>query len=150
MIDYATLQRMLVRIDAVNYERLAGAVETLERNVGAWCKSFESFAGRTGGIHLDVANLYPAGEALSASVVALNSHSALWGSAPRVAGEVYAALTTPLSKLSERIKSLIALADERHVCRAEIAHYRDKVTRLANDGLENVKSQAKAESNQEK
>lgn len=59
-------------------------------------------------------------------------------------------LLGPIGTLQARIKELYTKVDERQVIRAEIGHYRDKVTRLANEGLGNVKAQAKAESNQEK
>jgi hypothetical protein len=66
------------------------------------------------------------------------------------AEEINATLMTPLNALLVRLRQLYAMADERQVIRAETSHYREKVTRLANDGLSNVKAQAKAESNQEK
>jgi len=66
------------------------------------------------------------------------------------ADEVFRTVHGALLKVRERVKTLHAQADERQVLRAEITHYREKVTRLANEGLSNVKAQAKAESNQEK
>ena len=55
-----------------------------------------------------------------------------------------------MNKLRERLTNLFTQADERQVLRAEIAHYREKVIKLANEGLNDVKAQSKAESNQQK
>lgn len=69
---------------------------------------------------------------------------------PKTADDIHGTLMAPLTALKDRLKALYAKADERQVLRAEITHYREKVTRLANEGLSNTKAQAKAESNQEK
>ena len=42
------------------------------------------------------------------------------------------------------------MCDTRQVARLEMQHYREKVVKLANDGLVDPKKQAKAETNQEK
>ena len=55
-----------------------------------------------------------------------------------------------MNKLRERLTALFAQADERQVLRAEITHYREKVVKLANEGLNDAKAQSKAESNQQK
>ena len=59
-------------------------------------------------------------------------------------------LEPPTDKIVARTKELLTLIDERMVVRAEVEHYKEKVTKLANEGLADVKKQAKAESNQTK
>lgn len=70
--------------------------------------------------------------------------------ATAVVEEIKKELEPPLNEILNRIKSLTAVADQRAFARSEIEHYKDKVTRLANEGLADAKKQDKAESNQGK
>jgi len=126
------------------------ALRSLERTLGVYARSLVEFAGNASALHLDVANVYPAAEALSPAVMTLNSSAGVLRDAGKMADDVHGSLSKAITGLLGRLKELTAKADERQVCRAEIAHYREKVTRLANEGLANAKAQSKAESNQEK
>lgn len=128
----------------------AEAALALERTLNFYCRSFAESNSNAAALFLDVANLYPANEALSVCVMTLNSSGGVFRDAGKTADDIHGTLMAPLTALKDRLKALYAKADERQVLRAEITHYREKVTRLANEGLSNTKAQAKAESNQEK
>jgi chromosome segregation ATPase len=83
-------------------------------------------------------------------VAVLSGGSRVFQDAPAMAEELGRLLNKPLADILERQKALIALVDQRNVVKQEVEHYREKVTRLANDGLANAKAQDKAESNQQK
>ena len=71
--------------------------------------------------------------------------------APPIIVRMREVLDKPLVTILARTKELMAAADERGICRAEIAHYTDKVAKLANEGMRgDAKKQEKAESNQAK
>ncbi|RYG41855.1 hypothetical protein EON68_02595, partial [archaeon] len=165
--------------------RPAEAVIAFDRTLGYYVKSLADSAANTAALHIDLANLYPARQRNSIAVMQLTAAGAVFKDAPAIISEIVTAFEKPVADMRARIKQLLALADQRQVCRAEIAHYRfgsapqplrlrvcacsrarartralgccpcprgcrEKVTRLANDGLANVKAQAKAESNQAK
>lgn len=139
-------------VDADDKKRLtelAGAVAALQRSLAHFLRATVEASAAAASLHLELANVYPAGDALSAAVVALNTGDAL-KEAPVMAREVNASLGAAIEAVRARIAALTAQVDERQILRAEIAHYRDKVTRLANEGLTNDAKQSKAESNQEK
>ncbi len=56
----------------------------------------------------------------------------------------------PLNAILAKVRDNTTMADERAVARAEIEHYKEKVAKLANEGLADAKKQDKAESNQGK
>jgi len=122
----------------------------VQRTQQYYLKSFADFNANAAAFHVDIANVYPAGETLSSAVMQLNASGGVFKDAAPMAEQIKEAFARPVADILARIKDLTAKADERQVIRAEISHYREKVTRLANDGLSNVKAQSKAESNQEK
>jgi hypothetical protein len=126
--------------DKRKIKELETAILTLERTQSYYLKTFVDFN----------ANVYPANETLSTAVMQLNASGGVFKDATAIAEQIRDAMARPLGEIKARIKLLNGKADERQVIRAEITHYREKVTRLANDGLHNVKAQTKAESNQEK
>lgn len=136
--------------DKKKLKDLETAVSTLQRTLQVYLRAFLDLNANAATFHIDVANVYPAGETLSTAVMQLNSSSGVFKDAPHMAEKIRDSLSKPIVDILARIKDLLAKAEERQVIRAEISHYREKVTRLANDGLHNSKAQSKAESNQEK
>lgn len=136
--------------DKRKIKELETAVLTLERTQQYYLKTFVDFNANAAAYHVDLANVYPANETLSTAVMQLNASGGVFKDATAIAEQIRDAMARPLAEIKARIKLLNAKADERQVVRAEITHYREKVTRLANDGLHNMKAQTKAESNQEK
>lgn len=120
------------------------------RHLEAYCGRFAAFNASAVDLHGELANLYPANERLSLSVAQLSASGQTFRDAISSASEMRALLERPLQQIIARTRDLTAKADERMLVRAEISHYREKVTKLANDGLTDSKKQSKAESNQEK
>lgn len=54
----------------------------------------------------------------------LTAAGAVFKDAPTIVSEIMTAFEKPVASMRARIKQLLALADQRQVCRAEIAHYR--------------------------
>lgn len=126
------------------------ACETLKRTLSYWYKTFADHNANTAALHEDFANLYPAQEKLSVAVATLHQGSGIFQDSPALIEELKKTLETPLDEMINKCKASIAKVERRAVTRAEIEHYKTKVTKLANEGLNDTKKQDKAESNQQK
>lgn len=137
--------------DKQRIKEVADAATGMQRTLQYFLKSMVDHAHNSAAIHEDLANLYPAHQALSNGVATLNKESGIFASAPTIIVRMREVLDKPLVTILARTKELMAAADERGICRAEIAHYTDKVAKLANEGMRgDAKKQEKAESNQAK
>jgi hypothetical protein len=139
--------------DATDKKRIKDveeAVLTVQRTLSYYYKTFLDHNANSFALHEDLANLYPANAKLSASIAALNTSGQVFKDAAAMVEEMKALIEPPLAKLFDRTKALSDAAEERQILRAEIAHYREKVTKLANEGLADAGKQNKAESNQQK
>lgn len=136
--------------DVQRIKEIAEAAADLQRAMAVYLKSMTDFAASSRAVHLCMANLYPAGQDLSNAIATVSSNGKVFADAPVLAEQTQRVFEKPLAAILGRTKDLLSKAEERQVCRAEIDHYREKVTRLANDGLANAKAQSKAESNTDK
>ena len=133
--------------DKKKVAELKAAVESLSRTEGFFAKSAGDFVANAAALAADVANVFPAGESLSAAVMVLGgSGGSLRAAASAGGGPVFA---EPAKALIAALKALSDRIEERQVARAEMTHYREKVVKLAND-KESAKHQSKAETNTDK
>ena len=123
---------------------------TLGKTMSYWYKTFSDHAANTHAIHEDMANLYPADQSLSVAVAKLNNTAAVFQEVPAAVEELRKTFDPPLAELLAKLAELATKAQERAVARSEIEHYKEKVTKLANEGKDDAKKQSKAESNQAK
>lgn len=136
--------------DKVRLMDMENALLSLQKTMQAYTKIYADFAACSSSFHEDLANVYPANAPSSSAVVHLNTQNKALREAALNHIEIRRQFERPLNELLLHVRDLISKAEERHVMRAEISHYREKVVRLANDGLGDTKAQQKAESNQEK
>ena len=131
-------------------QEIRDAATTLTKTLTFWYKTHLDHAANTLAVHEDMANLYPANEALSVAVAKLNNSAAPLQEANGEVEEVKKTFEPAIAELLARLAQLTDKANERAVARKEIEHYKEKIVKLANEGLMDAKKQVKAESNQAK
>ena len=99
-----------------------------------------------------MANLYPANQALSVPVAKLNNAGSVFLDIPKELDEVRKSVEASIAELLSKVEDLMTVATKRGTARSEIAHYQEKIAKLADDAknVGDAKKQGKAESNQGK
>jgi hypothetical protein len=92
-----------------------------------YSKGVSEHTSHAAALHLAVANLYPAGQAMSSAVASLAGSGKVLHDSQTASVNVATALDAACNSIISRCKELTALADQRQVARLEMQHYREKV-----------------------
>ncbi len=116
-------------VDAEDRKRvkdIQDAALSLQKTMGVFLRVSADAVNTTAALHEDLANLYPAGQPMATAVAALNAATTqtLFADAQAMIAEAKSLLEPPVERIVARTKELLVLIDERHVCRAEVEHYK--------------------------